>query len=132
MSAQLIEVTGRVLTIKVSGRLTQPELTASQRAAGEVLDRLGKGRLLVLVEDFQGMAGEGDWGDVSFQAQHDSQIERIAIVCEKRWEQEAMLFTGKDIRRIAIKHFEPAQLDHARTWVGSEPTRKSSLPEVSG
>ncbi|HKI69438.1 MAG TPA: STAS/SEC14 domain-containing protein [Verrucomicrobiae bacterium] len=120
MSAKIVEVTDRVITIKVSGQLTHPELAASQQAAGEILDRLGKGRLLIVTEDFQGMVKRGDWEDVSFQMQHDAQIERIAIVSEKRWAETALLFTGKGIRKMAIEHFEPSQLDQARTWAGAD------------
>ena len=119
MSAELVDVTGRVLTLKVSGRLTQSELAASQKAAGEVIDKLGKARLLILVEDFQGTAKEGDWGDISFQANYDPFIERIAIVSEKQWEEGALLFTGKGIRKVAIEHFQPADLARARAWVSA-------------
>lgn len=119
MSAELVDFSGNVLTIKVSGRLTQPELAASQRVAGELIDKLGKVRLLILVENFQGAAKEGDWGDVSFQMDYDDSIERIAIVCEPQWKETALLFTGKGIRKVAIEHFPPADLAKARAWAGA-------------
>lgn len=120
MSANLADVTDRVVTIKVSGRLTQPEFAASQRAAGEVIEKLGKGRLLIIVEEFQGTAKEGNWSDISFQAKYDPHIERIAIVCEPQWKETAMVFTGKGIRRMAIEHFHPADLVKARAWVSAD------------
>lgn len=120
MSAELVDVSGQVLTIKVSGLLTQPQLAASQWAAGEAIDKLdGKVRLLIVIEDFQGAAKEGDWGDVSFQMQYDDSIERIAIVCEPQWKETALLFTGKGIRKVAIEHFPPADLAKARAWAGA-------------
>jgi len=119
MSAELVDVTDRVLTIKVSGRLTYPELAASHQAAGAVIDQLGQVRLLLLIENFQGAAQEGDWGDLSFQMSYDEFIERIAVVCEPQWRETALLFTGKGIRRVAIEHFQPADLDRARAWVSA-------------
>lgn len=120
MSAELVDVSGRVLTIKVSGLLTQPQLAASQWAAGEAIDKLGgKVRLLILVEDFQGAAKEGDWGDVSFQMQYDDVIERIAIVCDPKWRDAAFMFTGEGVRRVNIRHFPPAELAQARAWAGA-------------
>ena len=119
MSAQLTDVTNQVLTIRVSGQLTQRELADSQRAAGEVIKRLGKARLLIVIEDFHGTANDGDWGDISFQMHYDSFIERIAVVCESRWKEAAMLFTGKGIRRVAIETFEPRDLVQAREWVSA-------------
>lgn len=120
MSAELVDVSGQVLTIKVSGLLTQPQLAASQWAAGEAIDKLGgKARLLVLIEDFAGVAKEGDWGDVSFQMQYDDALERIAIVSAPQWRQASLLFTGEGIRKVNIKHFLPEEMDQARAWAAS-------------
>jgi len=119
MSAQLTEVNGRVLTIRISGLLTQPELIASQKAAGQAIDKLGKARLLLLLEDFKGTASEGDWGDLSFQMNYDSAIERIAIVSKAEWQDDALLFTGKGIRQMEIRHFQPAELAAAREWAAA-------------
>jgi hypothetical protein len=120
MSAELVNVTGRVLTIKVSGRLTQPELAASQKAAGAVIDELGKVRLLLILENFQGTANDGDWSDISFQADYDAYLERIAVVCEPKWREAALLFTGQGIRRVAIRHFPPGEIDLARSWAAAD------------
>ena len=114
-----MDVNGQVLTIKVSGLLTQPQFAASQWAAGEVIDRIGKARLLILIEDFEGVAKEGDWGDVSFQMRHDDAIERIAIVSDPKWRDASLLFTGEGVRRVSIRHFLPAELDQARAWAGA-------------
>lgn len=120
MSAQLTEVNDRVLTIRISGVLTQPELIASQRAAGQAIDRLGKARLLLLLEEFKGTSSEGDWGDLSFQMSYDAAIERIAIVSEAEWHDAALLFTGKGIRQMEIRHFLPADLPAAREWAAAD------------
>jgi hypothetical protein len=117
MSAELVDISGRVLTIKVSGLLTQPQLAASQWAAGEAMDKLGgKARLLILVENFEGVAKEGDWGDVSFQMQYDDKLERIAIVSDPKWRDASLLFTGEGVRRVTIRHFLPEELEQARAW----------------
>lgn len=115
-----MEADGRVLGIRISGLLTQPELLASQRAAGKLIDGLGKVRLLIVLEDFKGTASEGDWGDLSFQMAYDSAIEKIAIVSEPEWQDAAFLFTGKGIRRMEIRHFLPAELGSAREWAAAD------------
>ncbi|MGN6554556.1 MAG: STAS/SEC14 domain-containing protein [Verrucomicrobiota bacterium] len=121
MSAELVDVSGRVLTIRVSGLLTQPQLAASQWAAGEAIDKFGgQARLLIIIEDFRGVAKEGDWSDVSFQLQYDDALERIAIVCESQWREASLLFTGEGIRRVRIQHFLPDALEKARAWAGAE------------
>lgn len=120
MSAELTGVTDRVVTIRVSGVLTQPELIASQKAAGQAIEQLGKARLLLLLENFKGTANEGDWGDLSFQVNYDSAIERIAIVSEAEWQDAALLFTGKGIRQMLIRHFLPSELAAARDWAAAD------------
>jgi hypothetical protein len=119
MSAEFLGATGRVLTLRVSGWLTPAELAASQKAAGQVIEQLGKVRLLILVEDFKGTA-KGDWNDLSFQMQYDPVIEKIGVVCDPQWENTALMFTGKGIRRVAIEIFRPADLERAKAWVNAD------------
>ena len=119
MSAEILEASTQTLTFRITGRLKYSELKAAQQQADEAIQREGKIRLLVLVENFQGTEREGDWGDITFQSEHDPWIEKIAIVGEKRWEDLAMMFTGKGIRRIPIEYFGPAELPKARAWLAA-------------
>ena len=118
MSAEIVSNAEGILTIKVSGKVAQPELAAAQKSATEILKKQGPSRLLVLAESFQGW-GKGNWGDLSGQQAIDSQVDRMAIVGEKQWEDLALLFTGKGFRRTAIEYFTPADLPKARAWLAS-------------
>jgi hypothetical protein len=71
----------------------------------------------LLVENFAGIDKAGNWSDVSFQARNDPFIEKIAIVGEKKWEDVALLFSGKVIRRVPIEYFPPADVAKARAWL---------------
>ena len=115
MSIEIVDVSAGVLTFKVTGQFIQAELAAAQKRAGEIIRQQGKVCFLVLVENFAGTEKGGDWGDVSFQADNDPFIEKIAIVGDKQWEVVAMLFTSKGIRRVAIEYFPLADLEKART-----------------
>ncbi len=108
-----------VLTIKITGKLRQSELAAAQKNAAEILRKRGDSRVLILAEKFEGWEKGGDWGDLSAQTQLDEQIERIAIVGEKRWEDVALLFTGKGIRKVEIEYFAPMEVSRARSWLSS-------------
>jgi hypothetical protein len=77
------------------------------------------GNELILAEKFEGWEKAGDWGDLSAQTQLDEQIERIAIVGEKPWEDVALLFTGKGIRKVEIEYFAPMEVSRARSWLSS-------------
>ena len=63
MSAEIAKEPGHVLTMKVSGTLSQAELAGMQSAAAGVLRNGGKWRLLVLTENFEGWERGGTWND---------------------------------------------------------------------
>ena len=121
MSIEIVNASKGVLTFKVTGQLNQAEFAAAQKRAGEIIRQQGKVRLLVLIENFVGMEKAGDWGDVSFQADYDAFIEKLAIVGDRKWEDVALLFTGKGVRRVPIEYFPPADLAKARTWLADNP-----------
>lgn len=41
----------------------------------------------------------------------------MAIVGDKKWEDLALIFTAKGLRKFPIEYFEPAQIAHARAWL---------------
>ena len=117
MGAEITNVSGQVLTLKVSGTLTQPELASMQAAASAMFGAQGQWRILVLTENFLGWERGGSWDDFSFQSEHDVQIERMAIVGEQKWEELALLFAAKGLRKFPIQYFNPAQVATARAWL---------------
>jgi hypothetical protein len=117
MSAEIVSVLDGVLTMQVRGMLSYPELASIQTEAAEILRKEGKLRLLVLAEDFEGWGKAGDWGDVSFQAENDALIERMAIVGDRKWEELALMFTAKGLREFPIEYFAPSDAAAARAWL---------------
>src|SRR5512136_3327569 len=98
MPCEIVENIGCLLVVKITGKLSKPELDASQRAAIDVIRREGRARILIVGENFEGWEEKGNWGDLSFMMKYDSQIERIAIVGQKKWEDLVIAFTGKGMR----------------------------------
>jgi SpoIIAA-like len=127
MSAEIIDNSGNTLTVRISGLLKQPELAALQQAVGDVLGKQGKTRLLILTEAFEGWQRGGAWGDVSFSAEHDKHIEKMAIVGDRKWEDLALMFASKGLRRFPIEYFPSAETARARRWL-AEATPESSSP----
>jgi hypothetical protein len=117
MSAEIVSAENGIITLKVTGQLTQPELAQAQRTMGAILRMKGKMRILVLVEDFQGWDKAGNWGDVSFLNEHDQNMERMAIVADEKWKGMTFMFTGKGLRRCLIEHFKPEDAAKATAWL---------------
>jgi hypothetical protein len=119
MSAEIVGVTGGVLTMKVSGTLTEAELRAVQQATGELIREQGTLRILVLAENFAGWEQGRKWNDFEFQSKYDRNIARMAIVGDRKWEELALIFAAKDLRRFPIEYFAAADLEAARTWLSA-------------
>jgi hypothetical protein len=117
MTAEISNVNGRVVTLRVSGHLSQNELTAVQAETSRIIGAGGKIRILVVAEDFRGWEKGGTWDDFAFQAAHDDDIERMAIVGEAQWQQLALMFTSKGLRPFPIEYFTPERLAEARAWL---------------
>ena len=117
MAAEILDHANGVITLKVSGKLTQTELVAVQNSAAGVIRAGGMWRILVLTENFSGWELGGEWSDFALQSETDASIEKMAIVGERRWEELALMFTAKGLRPFPIEYFEAAQLPQARAWL---------------
>jgi hypothetical protein len=121
MSAQVGDVRNGILTMTVSGTLSQSELTQVQQAAADIIRAQGKVRILVLAGDFAGWQRGGAWNDFSFQEAFDSCIEKMAIVGDKRWEDLALIFVAKGLRGFPIEYFASGEQDKAQAWLETNP-----------
>ena len=117
MSAEIVEVTGNVVICRVRGELRYAEFAAVQRKVAEIIQAAGKVRFMVIAENFQGWEESEGWGDMSFQLEHDGDIERMAIVGEERWEELVNAFVNRDMREFPIEYFPPTGLAQARAWI---------------
>jgi len=119
MAAEISKVEGGVVTLRVSGRLTQGELAAVQAEAAGVIATAGRIRILVLAQDFAGWEKGGAWSDFSFQTAHDGDIERMAIVGDEQWRDLTLLFTSQGLRPFPIEYFTPLRLAEAKAWLAA-------------
>ena len=117
MPCEIVEKDEGCITIKISGVLKRSELAQMERVAIEAMGPARKIKFLILTENFQGWDNKDNWEDVSFQFEHDQQIEKIAIVGEKQWRELVEVFVGKGLRPMDIQYFTPAETTIARTWI---------------
>jgi hypothetical protein len=117
MACTIVDREGSRITIKISGKVKRAELYQVEKEAIGVIRAEGKVRLFVLLEGFQGWDNAGDWEDTSFQNQYDDQIEKIAIVGDRRWQELVEVFVGKGLRSVDIRYFTPSQTALARAWI---------------
>ena len=117
MGFTIIESSGPIVSFKITGELTLSDVSRIQAAALEAIKRLGKIKGLAILEDFQGWKRDGNWGDITFLAEHDKDIAKIAVVGEEKWKDSFYAFLAKGFREAAIEYFPPTDLAKARAWL---------------
>lgn len=120
MPFQVADSSERIVTLTLSGLLTEQELVAAQLQLASIIDARGSVRVLVLTRDFEGWSPGDEWSDFALQARTDPFIEKMAIVGERRWEDLALLFVAQGMRPFPIEYFLPDELPRARDWLAMQ------------
>jgi hypothetical protein len=107
----------QLLGFKLSGKLHDEDYKHFVPAIDAAIAKQGKVRMLAQFHDFHGWDLHAMWDDTKFATTHCTQIERIALVGEKKWE-EWMAKVCKPFTMAHLKYFDVAQMDAAWTWLG--------------
>lgn len=116
MSAGIVSNRDGLVTSRITGVLTHPELKRMQESIVALLHRQGSLAILVIAEDSQGWQKGGARDEVSFM-ENDPCIRKMAIAGEKQWEELAPVFTAKSLRPFPIEYFPPPDRARARAWL---------------
>lgn len=119
MPVEIIDASGKLLQIKVRGMLKKADYDRIIQIAKQAIAREGKVRALAIVEGFEGWERHEDWGDVSFMMEQGQNIEKMAIVGDEKWRDDAFAFTAKGFRPTAIEFFPASRLTEARVWLNT-------------
>src|SRR6266576_2266086 len=98
MPVQIIDASGKLLEIKIRGMLKKADHDQMVQIAKVAIAREKKVRALVILEGFEGWERHEDWGDVSFMMEQGREIEKMAIVGDEKWKDDAIAFTAKGFR----------------------------------
>jgi hypothetical protein len=77
---------GKVLEVKVTGKLTAKDYKHFVPELEGLIQQHGKISVLFEMADFHGWEMGALWEDIKFDAKHFADIERLAMVGEKRWQ----------------------------------------------
>ncbi len=116
MPANIQHESNNLWVLRASGLLKKAELEHCQGAVGADIDAGGQPRVLVVLENFEGWESGVDW-DVDFLFSKGRQIGKIAIVGDPRFESEALMFAGANIRPTPVKYFRAGRFAEARAWL---------------
>jgi len=129
--AMQIKTEGRIVEIKATGTLAKSDYERCALQAEPLIERYGKVRMLVELQDFQGWSAGGLWGDLKFDIKHFSDVERLAIIGESKWHEATTRFF-KPFTRAEVRYFTHEQADEARRWIeeglGAEENAGRGVP----
>jgi SpoIIAA-like len=116
MIEQLASPSEKVLGFKMSEKLHDADYKAFVPLIDAAVAKHGKVRILAQFHDFQGWDMHALWDDIKFSTTHCTQIERIALVGEKRWE-AWMAKVCKPFTMAKIQYFDASGVDAAWAWL---------------
>jgi len=116
MITQLTSNAPNILGFKMSGKLHDEDYKQFVPIVEAAIKNQGKVRLLAQLEDFHGWDLHALWDDTKFATQHCADVERIAMVGEKKW-QEWMAKVCKPFTKAGIKYFDHTEIDAAWKWL---------------
>ena len=87
MIEQLKTDSPKILAFRMSGKLHDADYKTFVPAVEAAIEAQGKVRLLALFEDFHGWDLHALWDDIKFSTKHCADMERIALVGDRKWEE---------------------------------------------
>lgn len=117
MALELVEKQdGKVVEVAVSGKLTKEDYDRFVPELERLVGLHGKLRVLFEMHNFHGWTAGALWEDIKFDMKHFKDIERLAMVGEKKWEKGMATFC-KPFTTAKIRYFDQAEADAARAWI---------------
>lgn len=111
---------GKVLVIGLSGRLTKEDYSRLVPEVDKSIEKNGHIRMLIEMHDFHGWSCAALWEDTKFAVRHFRDIERLAVVGERKW-QRGMTAFCRPFTKAEIRYFDRSHTAEASAWVAEEP-----------
>jgi hypothetical protein len=104
----------------LSGKLHDDDYEMFMPVIEAAIKEHGTMRVIAKLEDFHGWDLPGLWEDVKFTTGHYSDIERIAIVGDQKWE-AWMAQVCKPFTHARVRYFDKVDEGAAWGWVQEGP-----------
>jgi len=105
-----------LVAVRASGKLTKADYEQFVPEAERLIAEHGKIRVLFEMHDFHGWRAGAAWEDTKFGLKHFSDIERLAMVGERKWEKGMDIFC-KPFTGAKVRYFDRGEIEQARQWI---------------
>ena len=116
---------GKVLAMKISGKLSKEDYQQFVPKVEDLIKQHGKIRVLMEMHDFHGWEMAALWEDIKFDVKHFRDIERLAMVGDSKWEAGMAAFC-KPFTSAKIKYFDVSKVDDAKQWIHEDMASSAS------
>jgi hypothetical protein len=106
----------RVLHVQASGKFSKDDYQHFVPEVERLISKQGKIRILFEMRDFHGWNAGALWEDIKFDLKHFSDIERLAMVGDKKWEEWMATFC-KPFTTATIRYFDSTRTKDAEIWI---------------
>ncbi len=110
------ELGGKILIVTLSDKLVKEDYKRFTPVVDRAVEVQGKIRMLVRMQDFHGWTMGAMWEDIKFDLRHFADIERLALVGDKRWEAGMAVFC-RPFTTAKIRYFDTSKADDANVWI---------------
>lgn len=107
---------GTVVTLIIQDKLKKEDYEAFVPQVEHIMASRDKIRMLILLKDFKGWSAGALWEDTKFGLRHFNDIERLAVVGDKRWEKTMTAFVAP-FTGAKVRYFDMVDLPRARDWI---------------
>jgi len=110
---------GKLLEFRVSGKLTTEDYERFIPVVERLIQQHGKIDILFEMFDMTGWEAGAMWEDTKFAFRHFSDLGRLAVVGEKKW-QEWMTVVCRPFTKAEIRYFDHSDARAARAWLETD------------
>lgn len=117
MPIQLIhQAGGRNLEVLVSEKFTKADYERFVPEFEQLVREHGTLRVMFDMQGFHGWEAGALWEGIKFDMKHFADIDRLAIVGDKKWHQGMAVFC-KPFTKATVRYFDHADAAAARQWL---------------
>ena len=107
---------GKLVAVQVTGKLVKADYESCVPEFDRLIRQHGKLRLLFELSGFHGWEAGALWDEIKLDIEHFADIERLAVVGDKKWEHYMVTFY-RAFTKATIRYFDQGNAAEARKWL---------------
>ena len=112
-----IHLSNNIILLRISAEVTDKEYKKIANIIDDQISKFGIIRFFIVVDYYPSLIrAESLYYDLRFVKMYADKIEKIAIVCDKRWEETWIAIFGL-FAGVKIEYFDGPEFDNAWKWI---------------